>query len=134
MHVKGQREVTVFAYSVVAALVLCCGVALFNRGCGRTDSAATGAGRNGASASEQVNRAAELNELAGAENKSAGAAVDRATSNTQRAAELNQRAQAELATSAELLKQIRADNQRAKQILAELIAGVEAGRKADKKD
>ena len=134
MHVKGQREATVFAYSVVAALVLCCGVALFNRGCSRTDSAATGAGRNSASATQQVNRAAELNELAGAENKSAGAAVDRATSNTQRAAELNQRAQEQLATSAELLKQIRADNSRAKQILAELIAGHKAGREADKKN
>ena len=134
MYVKGQREVTVFAYSVVAALVLCCGVALFNRGCGRTDSAATGAGRNSASASEQVNRAAELNELAEAENKSAGAAVDRATGNAEGAAELNQRAQEQLATSAELLKQIRADNQRAKQILSELIADAKAGRETDKKN
>lgn len=134
MNAKGQREVTVCAYALVAALVLCCGVAVFNRGCGRTDSAATGAGRNGASASEQVTRATELNELAGAENKSAGAAVDRATSNAEGAAELNQRATEQLAGSKELLSEIRADNQRAKQILSELIADHQAGHKADKKN
>ena len=134
MHAKGQREVTVCAYAVVVALVLCCGVALFNRGCGRSDSAATSTGGNGASASEQVTRAERLNELAGAENKSAGAAVDRATNNAQRAAELNQRATEQLAGSKELLSEIRADNQRAKQILSELIADHQAGREAGKKD
>lgn len=134
MHVKGQREVTVFAYSVVAALVLCCGVALFNGGCSRTDSAATSTGRNSTSASEQVTGAERLNELAGAENKSAGAAVDRATSNAEGTAELNQRATEQLAGSKELLDKIRADNSRAKQILSELIADHKAGRKADKEN
>lgn len=134
MHVKGQREVTVFAYSIVAALVLCCGVALFNRGCGRDRADAGSTGRNGASATQQVNRASELNELAGAENKSAGAAVDRAADNAQRAAELNQRAEEQLADSQKLLSEIRADNSRAKQILAELIADHQAGPKADKKN
>lgn len=134
MHVKGQREVTVCAYALIVAIIIGCYLALFNGGCSRTDSTATSAGGNGASATQQASRAAELNELAGAENKSAGAAVDRATGNAQRAAELNQRAQEQLAGSKELLSEIRADNQRAKQILSELIADHQAGRKADKKD
>lgn len=114
-----------------AAFCFCAGVAF---GCAvfyLCGGNATGAGGNGASATQQASRAAELNELAGAENKSAGAAVDRATDNAQRAAKLNQRAQAELATSAELLKQIRADNSRAKQILSELISDHKAGPKAN---
>ena len=134
MYAKGQREVTVCAYAVVVALVIGCYLALFNGGCSRNDSAVTSAGGNGTSSGEQVTRAERLNELAGAENKSAGAAVDRATDNAERAAELNQRAQEQLAGSKELLSEIRADNQRAKQILSELIADHQAGRKADKKD
>ena len=129
----GERKQKIInaAFCFFAGVISCCAV-FYLRGGG--NATATDAGRNSASAAQQVNRAAELNELAGAENKSAGAAVDRATSNAQRAAELNQRAQEQLATSAELLKQIRADNQRAKQILAELIAGHKAGREADKKN
>ena len=111
--------------------VIACGAMFYLRSGGDD---ASSAGRNGASTVEQAARAAELNELARAENKSAGAAVDRADERAGEAAEINQRAQAELARSKELLEQVRADNQRAKQILGELIAGVETRRKADEKN
>lgn len=109
-----------------AALWLCAGAAvgvictllyLHSSGTDSTPNARS----NSANTAQQVSRAERLNDLAGAENRATGAAVDRAASNVQRAAELNQRAQAELAGSAELVKQIRADNSRAKRILAELI-------------
>ncbi len=131
MYAKGQREVTVCAYAVIVAALIGCYLAVFNGGCGRDREADSAAGGNGASVAQQVDRVTELNELAGAENKSAGAAVDRADGDAKRAAELNQRAQGELARSKELLSEIRADNKRAKQILAELITDHQAGRKAD---
>lgn len=104
---------------------------LWGAGSNSTDN---GTGRNGASAVEQAARAERLNELAGAENKSAGAAVDRADERAERAAEINQRIADQLAGSKELVEQIRADNQRAKQILAEFIADHKAGRETDKKN
>ena len=129
----GERKQKIIntAFCFCAGVIVCCAVFYL---CGGENATDDGAGRNSASANQQVNRAAELNELARAENKSAGAAVDRATSNAERTAELNQRAQAELAGSKELIEQIRADNQRAKQILSELIADHQAGHKADKKN
>lgn len=122
-----------------AALWLCAGAAvgvictlLYLRGSG-TD-ATPNARSNSTSTAQQASRAERLNELAGAENRAAGAAANRAANNTQRAAELNQRAQAELAGSTELIKQIRADNSRAKRILAELIGNHETGAETDKKN
>ena len=121
-----------------AALWLCTGVAvgvictlLYLRGSG-TDNIDTRS--NSANTAQQTSRTERLNELAGAENRATGAAVDRAANNTQRAAELNQRAQAELAGSAELVKQIRADNSRAKRILAELIGNHGTRAETDKKN
>lgn len=129
MHAKGQREVVVFGYALIIAALLCVAGYVSSSGCGCT-GADTARG-NGTSTSQQAQRAAELNELARSENKSAGAAVDRAADDTQRAAEFNQRAQAQLADSKKLLSEIRADNQRAKQIIDELISNAQKGATQD---
>lgn len=124
---------------IKAALWLCAGAAvgvictLFYLH-GSETGANINARSNSANTAQQVSRAERLNDLAGAENRATGAAVDRAANNTQRAAELNQRAQAELTGSTELVKQIRADNSRAKRILAELIGNHETGAETDKKN
>lgn len=132
MYAKGQREITVFGYAIFVAALFCIAGYLSSGGCGCTST--TTKRDNCGSITQQIARAERLNELAGAENRAAGAAANRAASNTQRAAELNQRAQAELAGSAELIKQIRADNSRAKRILAELIGNHGAGAETDKQN
>lgn len=130
MH--GEREVKVIGYALLIAGLVCLAGLLLSGGCGRT-GADTARG-NCTSTSQQAQRAAELNELARAENKFAGAAVERAADDAQRAAEFNQRAQEQLADSKKLLSEIRADNRRAKQIIDELIAGAQTGAATDKKN
>ena len=84
------------------------------------------AGDNGERAAQQVNRAAELNQQAGAAVKSAAGAVGRAEQHADRAEQLNQSAQAGVNDCQKLVEQIRADNKRAKQIIDELISGAQA--------
>ena len=124
---KGQRKITRTAYALLAAVILCGTVALFYGGCSR-NSTTSGAGAVGASATQQITRAAELNGLAERENQSARAAVERADERAAEAADINQRVTQRLEGSKELLGEIRADNQRAKLILDELIADAESGR------
>ena len=88
-------------------------------------SRTTSAGADSASATQQAQRATELNELAERENQSAREAVTRADERAAEAAEINQRVTERLESSKELIGQIRADNQRAKQILDELIREAE---------
>ena len=130
MDAERKQKIINAACWFCAGVIACCTVFYL---CGVRDGA-TSTERNGASAIEQAARAERLNELAERENRTTGAAVDRADERAGEAAEINQRAQAELARSKELLEQVRADNQRAKQILGELIAGVETRRKADEKN
>ena len=66
----------------------------------------------------EINRATELNQQAGAENKSAISHTERAGEYTEQAIQGNQSAQA-------ILAEIRADNQRAKQIIDEIIRGAQ---------
>lgn len=97
-------------------------------GCGRSGSLA---GDNGERAAQQVNRAAELNQQAGAAIKSAAGAVGRAEQHADRAEQLNQSAQAGAADCQKLVEQIRSDNRRAKQIIDELISNAQAGAAQD---
>lgn len=97
-------------------------------GCGRSGSPA---GDNGERAAKQVNRAAELNQQAGAAVKSAAGAVERAEQRAEQAAELNQSAQARAADCKKLVDKLQSDNQRAKQIIDELIRGAQTGAAQD---
>ena len=121
MDAERQCKITRIGYGIIAAVLLCGAVALLHSGCSR-DSATSSTGADGASATQQIERATELNDLARAENRSARDAVGRADERAAEAAEINQRVAQRLNDSKELLGQIRADNQRAKQILDELIA------------
>ena len=85
------------------------------------------AGDNGECAAQQVNRAAELNQQAGAAVKSAAGAVGRAEQHAEQAAELNQSAQAGADDCGKLVEQLQADNRRAKRILDELISNAQTG-------
>lgn len=89
------------------------------------------AGDNGERAAQQVNRAAELNQQAGAAIKSAAGAVERAEQRAESAEQLNQSAQAGAAECQKLVEQLQADNQRAKCILDELIRGAQTGAAQD---
>ena len=130
MYAKGRREIKVICYALIVAALICLAGLLLSGGCSRSDTPA--AGGNGERAAEQVKRAAELNQQAGAAVKSAAGAVERAEQHADRAAELNQRAQAGVSDCQKLLSEIRADNQRAKQIIDELIRGNQAGTAQDK--
>lgn len=83
------------------------------------------AGDNGERPAQQVNRAAELNQQAGAAVKSAAGAVERAEQRAESAAAANQSAQARAADCKKLVDKLQSDNQRAKQIIDELIRGAQ---------
>lgn len=89
------------------------------------------AGGNGERAAQQVNRAAELNQQAGAAVKSAAGAVERAEQRAESAAAANQSAQAGVNDCQKLVDELRSDNQRAKQILDELISNAQTGAAQD---
>lgn len=89
------------------------------------------AGGNGERTAQQVNRAAELNQQAGAAIKSAAGAVGRAEQHADRAEQLNQSAQTGAAECKQLVEQIRSDNQRAKCIIDELIGEHQARQATD---
>ena len=89
------------------------------------------AGDNGERPAQQVNRAAELNQQAGAEIGTAGDAVGRAEQHAERAAELNQSAQTRVSDCQKLIGELKADNRRAKQLLDELIGEHQAGEATD---
>ena len=128
MHAKGQREVKVIAYALIIAGLICLAGLLLSGGCGRSGSPA---GDNGERPAQQVNRAAELNQQAGAAVKSAAGAVERAEQRAESAAAANQSAQAGAADCQKLVEQIRSDNRRAKQIIDELISNAQAGAAQD---
>lgn len=90
------------------------------------------AGDNGERPAQQVNRAAELNQQAGAAIKSAAGAVERAEQRAESAAAANQSAQTGVNNCQKLVDELRSDNQRAKQIIDELIRGAQAGATQDK--
>lgn len=90
------------------------------------------AGGNGERAAQQVNRAAELNQQAGAAVKSAAGAVERAEQRAESAAAANQSAQAGVNDCQKLVGELKVDNRRAKQIVDELIGGAQAGATQDK--
>lgn len=90
-----------------------------------------GAGADNNSPAQQVNRAAEFNQQAGAAVKSAAGAVGRAEQHVDRAEQLNQSAQAGAAECEQLVEQIRSDNRRAKCIVDELIRGAQTGAAQD---
>ena len=127
MH-YGEREVKVIGYALLIAGLICLAGLLLSGGCGRSGSPA---GDNGERAAQQVNRAAELNQQAGAAVKSAAGAVGRAEQHADRAEQLNQSAQAGVNDCQKLVEQIRADNKRAKQIIDELISNAQAGAAQD---
>lgn len=89
------------------------------------------AGDNGERPSQQVNRATELNQQAGAAVKSAAGAVERAEQRAESAAAANQSAQARAADCKKLVDKLQSDNQRAKQIIDELIRGAQTGAAQD---
>lgn len=89
------------------------------------------AGDNGQHAAQQVNRAAELNQQAGAAIKSAAGAVERAEQRAESAAAANQSAQAGVNDCQKLVDELRSDNQRAKCIINELIRGAQTGAAQD---
>lgn len=89
------------------------------------------AGGNGERAAQQVNRAAELNQQAGAAVKSAAGAVERAEQWAESAAAANQSAQARAADCKKLVDKLQSDNQRAKQIIDELISNTQTGATQD---
>lgn len=68
----------------------------------------------------EITRATELNQQAGAENKSAISHTERAGEYTEQAMQGNKSAQA-------ILAELRADNQRAKYIIDEIIRGASQG-------
>lgn len=128
MH--GEREVKVIGYALLIAGLICLAGMLFGGGCSRSD--APTAGGNGERAAEQVDRATELNQQAGAALKSAAGAVERAERHADRAEQLNQSAQARAEECQKLVSDIQADNRRAKQIIDELIRGAQTGAAQDK--
>ena len=83
------------------------------------------AGDNGERPAQQVNRATELNQQAGAAVKSAAGAVERAEQRAESAAAANQSAQAGVNDCQKLVDELRQDNRRAKCILDELIRGAQ---------
>ena len=89
------------------------------------------AGDNGERPAQQVNRATELNQQAGAAVKSAAGAVERAEQRAESAAAANQSAQARAADCKKLVDKLQSDNQRAKQIIDELIKGAQTGAAQD---
>lgn len=89
------------------------------------------AGDNGERTSQQVNRAAELNQQAGAAVKSAAGAVERAEQRAESAAAANQSAQAGVNDCQKLVDELQSDNRRAKRILDELIRGAQTGAAQD---
>lgn len=124
----GEREVKVIAYSLLIAGLVCLAGLLLSGGCGRSGSQP---GDNGERAAQQVNRAAELNQQAGAAVKSAAGAVERAEQRAESAAAANQSAQARAADCKKLVDKLQSDNQRAKQIIDELIRGAQTGAAQD---
>lgn len=126
----GEREVKVIAYALLIAGLVCLAGLLLSGGCGRTGAGT--AGCNGTSTTQQIERAAELNQQAGAAVKSAAGAVGRAEQHADRAEQLNQSAQAGAADCQKLVSDIQADNRRAKQIIDELIRGAQTGAAQDK--
>ena len=116
------------AYSLLIAGLVCLAGLLLSGGCGRSGSQP---GDNGERAAQQVNRAAELNQQAGAAVKSAAGAVERAEQHAERAAELNQSAQTRVSDCQKLIGELKADNRRAKQLLDELIGEHQAGEATD---
>lgn len=119
----GEREVKVIAYALLIAGLVCLAGLLLSGGCGRTG--ADTAGCNGTSTTQQIERAAELNQQAGAAVKSAAGAVERAEQRAESAAAANQSAQARAADCKKLVDKLQSDNQRAKQIIDELIRGAQ---------
>lgn len=89
------------------------------------------AGGNGERAAQQITRAAELNQQAGAAVKSAAGAVERAEQRAESAEQLNQSAKAGVSDCQKLVDELRSDNQRAKQILDELISNAQTGAAQD---
>lgn len=89
------------------------------------------AGGNGERAAQQINRAAELNQQAGAAVKSAAGAVERAEQRAESAAAANQSAQAGVNDCQKLVDELRQDNRRAKCILDELISNAQTGAAQD---
>ena len=89
------------------------------------------AGGNGERAAQQITRAAELNQQAGAAVKSAAGAVERAEQRAESAEQLNQSAQTGAAECQKLVDELRQDNRRAKCILDELIRGAQTGAAQD---
>ena len=123
MYAKGRREIKVICYALIVAALICVAGLLFSGGCSRI---ASPAGDNGGSTTQQIKRAAELNQQAGTAVKSAARAVGRAEQHADRAEQLNQSAQEGIDDCQNLIEQIRADNRRAKQILDELITSAQA--------
>lgn len=124
MYAKGRREIVVFGYALLVAVLFCLAGMLFGGGCSRSD--APTAGGNGERAAEQVDRATELNQQAGAALKSAAGAVERAERHADRAEQLNQSAQARAEECQKLVSELKADNQRAKQIINEFVSNAQA--------
>lgn len=115
----------------IGVMCLCAAVGsfiLYTCLCGRGSAPA---GDNGERAAQQVNRAAELNQQAGAAVKSAAGAVERAEQRAESAAAANQSAQAGAAECQKLVDELRQDNRRAKQIIDELISNAQAGAAQD---
>lgn len=131
MYVKGQREAVVFGYALAIAALLCVVGYVSSGGCGHTSTDADTAGGNGKSTTQQVERATELNQQAGAAVKSAAGAVERAEQRAESAAAANQSAQARAADCKKLVDKLQSDNQRAKQIIDELIRGAQTGAAQD---
>ena len=123
MDAEGKRKI-MYAFGLLCAGTLIGSLCTLLY-CGSGRSTSTGA--DSASAAQQIKRAAELNDLARAENQSAREAVERADQRAAEAGEINQRVTQRLESSKELLGQIRVDNQRAKQVLDELIREAESG-------
>lgn len=89
------------------------------------------AGGNGERAAQQITRAAELNQQAGAAVKSAAGAVEQAEQRAESAEQLNQSAKAGVSDCQKLVDELRSDNQRAKCILDELIRNTQTGATQD---
>ena len=115
----------------IGVMCLCAAVGSFILYTCLSGRGSTPAGDNGERAAQQVNRAAELNQQAGAAVKSAAEAVERAEQRADRAEQLNRSAQAGATECQELVEQIRADNQRAKQIIDGIIRDAQTGATQD---
>lgn len=116
----------------ISAVCLCAAVATAILYACLSSRGSAPAGGNGERAAQQVNRAAELNQQAGAAIKSAAGAVERAEQRAESAAAANQSAQARAADCKKLVDELRTNNQRTKQIIDELIGGAQAGATQDK--